>query len=295
MRQWQRRLAPYIFVSPFFIGYAVFFAYPVARGFLMSFYKQTGIGSEPVFVGLDNYLKLFSDEIFVRSVFNTSYYAAGSVFIIVPCALALGLALNIRRLPIREFFRLFFFSPMITSGVVVAIIFRLVFDERYGLINNFILAPLGFDGQPAWLIQPALIMPSIIVLGLWRYTGVNALYFLAGLQNISPELWEAASIDGANRWQVFRHITLPLLRPTMLFVIIIAIIGSYNLFGEPYLLAGAEGGTRNAGLFITMYLYLNGFRYMKFGYSAAIGYGLTVIILVLSVIQLRIMGAFRED
>ncbi len=295
MKQWQRRVAPYVFVSPFFIGYAVFFAYPVVHGFYMSFFKQTGIGSEPVFVGLGNYLKLFSDETFLRSVFNTSYYAAGSVFLIVPVALGLGLALNIRRLPVREFFRLFFFSPLITSGVVVAIIFRLVFDERYGLINNFILAPLGFDGYPAWLIQPALIMPSIIILGLWRYTGVNAIYFLAGLQSISPEIWEAASIDGANRWQVFRHITLPLLRPTLLFVIIIAIIGSYNFFGEPYLLVGPEGGTRNAGLFMTMYLYLNGFRFMKFGYAAAIGYALTVIILVLSVIQLRLLGAFRED
>jgi len=136
---------------------------------------------------------------------------------------------------------------------------------------------------------------AIIVLGLWRYTGINALYFLAGLQNIPHELNEAAQIDGATRWQVFRHVTLPLLRPVILFTVIIAIIGSYNLFGEPFLLVGAEGGPRNAALFITMYLYLNGFRYMKFGYASAIGYALTIIILVLSLIQLRLLGAFRED
>jgi len=294
MRRWQRRLAPYFFISPFFVGYAVFFVYPVGHAFYLSFFRQTGIGSTPSFVGLGNYLKLFSDEKFIKSVFNTSYYAAGSVFVIVPVALALALALNVRRLPIREFFRLFFFSPMITSGVVVAIIFRLVFEERYGLINNFILAPLGLP-QQGWLITPALIMPSVIILGLWRYAGVNALYFLAGLQSIPPEVQEAAAIDGANRWQVFRHITLPMLRPVLLFVVIVAIIGSYNLFGEPYLLIGPEGGTRNAGLFMTMYLYLNGFRFMKFGYAAAIGYALTIIILVLSLIQLRLLGAFRED
>jgi len=294
MGRWQRRLAPYLFISPFFIGYAVFFLYPVAYAFYLSFFKQVGIGSQPSFVGLGNYIKLLHDAKFVKSVFNTTYYAAGSVFVIIPAALALGLAFNTPRLPLREFFRLFFFTPLITSGVVVAIIFGLVFNQPYGLINNYILEPLGLP-KLGWLLDPKLVMPSIILLGLWRYTGVNALYFLAGLQNIPPEIQEAAAIDGANRWQVFRYITLPMLRPTLLFVIIIAIIGSYNLFAEPYLLTGAEGGPNNAGLFMTMYLYLNGFRYLKFGYTAAIGYALTIIILVLSLVQLRLLGAFRED
>ena len=294
MGHWQRRLAPYFFISPFFIGYALFFIYPVVYAFYLSFFKQVGIGSPPSFVGVGNYVKLLSDAKFVKAVFNTSYYAAGSVFIIVPAALALGLALNIRRLPVREFFRLFFFTPLITSGVVVAIIFSLVFNQPYGLINNYILEPLGLP-KLGWLLNPVLVMPSIVLLGLWRYTGINALYFLAGLQTVPVEVQEAAAIDGANRWQVFRHVTLPMLRPVLLFVVIIAIIGSYNLFGEPYLLTGAEGGPNNAGLFMTMYLYLNGFRYLKFGYAAAIGYALTIIILVLSLIQLRLLGAFRED
>jgi ABC-type sugar transport system permease subunit len=106
---------------------------------------------------------------------------------------------------------------------------------------------------------------------------------------------EAAALDGANRWQAFRYVTLPLLRPVLLFVVILAIVGSYNLFAEPFLLTGAEGGTRNAGLFMTMYLYLNGFRFLKFGYAAAIGYAMTIIILVLSLIQLKLLGVFRED
>ncbi len=294
MRRWRRCLVPYLFISPFFVGYAIFFLYPVAYAFYLSFFIQVGIGSPPSPVGLGNYVTLLGDEKFVKSVLNTSYYAAGSVFVIVPAALALALALNIRRLPIREFFRLFFFSPLITSGVVVAIIFSLVFNQPYGLLNNYILAPLGLP-KLGWLINPLLVMPSIILLGLWRYTGVNALYFLAGLQNIPPEIQEAAAIDGANRWQVFRYVTLPMLRPVLLFVVVIAIIGSYNLFAEPMLLTGAEGGPGNAGLFMTMYLYLNGFRYLKFGYAAAIGYALTIIILILSLAQLRLLGAFRED
>ena len=138
-------------------------------------------------------------------------------------------------------------------------------------------------------------MPAIIILGIWRFTGINALYFMAGLQNISEEVREAAMIDGANRWQVFRYITLPLLRPVMVFVLTFAIIGSYNLFAEPSILVGAQGGPDNAGLFMTMYLYLTGFRFLKFGYASAIGYALAIIILVLTLIQLRVMGIFRED
>jgi len=294
MHRFQRRWAPYLFISPFFIGYAIFFLYPVLWALYLSFFQQIGIGAPAKWVGLGNYIKLLSDDRFIKGVINTTYYAAGSLFIILPAALLLGVVFNMRNLRGSTFFRLFYFTPNITSGVVVAAIFGLVFDTEYGLLNNWLLAPLGLP-KIRWLQDAVYIMPAIIVLGLWRYTGINALYFLAGLQNIPHELNEAAQIDGATRWQVFRHVTLPLLRPVILFTVIIAIIGSYNLFGEPFLLVGAEGGPRNAALFITMYLYLNGFRYMKFGYASAIGYALTIIILVLSIIQLRLLGAFRED
>ena len=294
MYKWRRRLVPYLFISPFFIGYAIFFLYPVIWAFYLSLYQQVGIGSVPRFVGVDNYIKLLSDELFVKALVNTSYYAAGSILIIVPAALGLGLVLYIRELRWREFFRILFFSPNITSGVVVAIIFGLVFNYEYGLINNYLLKPFGLESV-RWLQEPVYIMPAMIILGLWRYTGINALYFMAGLQNISPEVKEAAIIDGASRWQSFRFVTLPLLRPVMIFVMTFAIVGSYNLFGEGAVLVGAEGGPSNAGLFMTMYLYLTGFRFLKFGYAAAIGYALALIILVLTLIQLRILGVFRED
>jgi arabinosaccharide transport system permease protein len=289
-----RRLAPYLFISPFFLGYAIFFIYPTLWALYLSFFKKDGVASTATFVGVKNYVSLFSDELFIKALVNTSYYAAGSLFIIVPAALSLALVLVAPRLPWREFFRFFFFSPNITAGVVVAIIFRLVFESDYGLINNYILAPLGLP-PVRWLREPAAIMPAIILMGLWRYTGINALYFMAGLQNIPAEIKEAAMIDGATRTQVFRYITLPLLRPVMIFVLTFAIIGSYYLFGEPAVLIGAEGGPRNAGLFMTMYLYVTGFRFLKLGYAAAIGYALALIILVLTLLQLRVMGVFRED
>lgn len=290
----RRRLTPYLFISPFFIGYAIFFLYPVLWAFYLSLFQVIGIGSVPKFIGLGNYVDLFTDELFIKSLINTTYYAAGSIFLITPAALILALLLFVRHLRGREFYRLLYFSPNITSGVVVAIIFRLVFSNEYGLINNYLLAPLGLPSV-AWLTEAAWIMPAIIIMGLWRWTGINALYFMAGLQTIPAEVKEAASIDGANRWQTFRHITLPLLRPVLIFVLTFAIIGSYNLFSEPSILVGLEGGRNNAGLFMTMYLYLTGFRFLKFGYAAAIGYALALIILVLTMIQLRLMGVFRED
>jgi arabinosaccharide transport system permease protein len=294
MYKWRRRMAPYLFISPFFIGYAIFFLYPVLWALYLSFFQQVGIGSQPKFVGLTNYINLFSDATFRKALVNTSYYAAGSIFIITPAALILALVLVVRSLRGREFFRLFFFSPNITSGVVVGIIFTLVFSTDYGLINNYLLQPLGLPNI-RWLQDPKWVMPAIIILGLWRYTGINALYFMAGLQNIPEEVREAASIDGANRWQVFRFVTLPLLRPILVFVLTFAIIGSYNLFAEPSILVGVQGGPNNSGLFMTMYLYLTGFRFMKFSYASAIGYALAIIILLLTLIQLRVLGVFRED
>ncbi len=139
---WRRRLVPYLFISPFFVGYAIFFVYPVLWALYLSFFKKSGINSTPRFLGLDNYRDLVSDPLFIKALTNTSYYAAGSIFVIVPAALGLALILSMRHLPWREFFRFFFFAPNITAGVVVAIIFRLVFELDYGLLNNYILVPL---------------------------------------------------------------------------------------------------------------------------------------------------------
>ncbi len=295
MNHWQRKFAPYFFISPFFVGYAVFFLFPVLWAARLSLFQQIGIGSVPEFVGLQNYLDLVQDDLFRKALFNTTYYALGSILLIAPAALGLALLLTRRRLHLREFFRLFFFAPNITSGVVVAIIFGLVFEHEYGLINNMILEPLGF-AKIRWLLDSEYILPAIILLGLWRFTGINALYFMAGLQNIPGEVREAAIIDGANRWNSFRYIILPLLRPVIIFVMTFAIIGSYNLFAEPALLTGDEsGGPNNGGLFLTMLLYLNGFRFLKFGYAAALGITLAAIILLLTLLQLRVLGMFREE
>ena len=290
-----RKIAPYLFISPFFVGYAIFFLLPVIQSLLLSFYRQVGLNNAPRFIGFDNYVRLLTnDDLFIKSLTNTTYYALGSILIIVLLALLLALILHSPKLRFREFFRFLYFTPNITAGVVVGIIFGLVFEEQYGLINNLLLEPLGIDNV-RWLREPRWVMPSIIILGVWKWTGINAIYFMVGLQNIPPELKEAARVDGATRWQVFWHVTLPMLRPILAFVLTFAIIGSYNLFAEPAILVGSTGGPNNAGMTMTMYLYNRAFRELKMGYASAIGYSLAVIILVLTVIQLFLIRAFRED
>lgn len=288
------RWTPYFFIAPFFLLFGVFFGLPTLRSLQMSFTTERGVDTSATFAGLDNYRTLISDPNFYTGLFNTTYYALGSILLIVPLALSLALLLRTRGLLLREFFRLSFFLPNAISGIVVAIVFRLVFDQEYGLLNNWLLAPLGLP-KLAWLSDPHLIMPSIIILGIWQYTGLNALYFMVGLQNRDPGLHEAATVDGANAWQRFRYITLPLLRPTMVFVITFAIIGSYQLFAQPVALVGDNGGPGRAGYTLTMFLYQTAFTNLDLGYGAAIGYAITLIIIALSVLQMWAQGFFRKE
>jgi len=298
LRKLTKKLPPYLFISPFFIGYAIFFAYPVFQSLKLSFYRQSPT-TEAKFVGFKNFNRLLSgaDESFIQSIINTLYYTAGSVFIIVPFALLLALILTRPNLKFREFFRLFFFTPNITSGVVVGIVFALVFEKNYGVINN-VLIPF-VDPQIGWLKDPTFVMPSIIILGMWKFTGVNILYFMVGLQNIPPVYRQAALIDGATSFQIFYYITLPLLKPILAFIITFAIIGSFNLFAEPLILmqigGNSLGGPRDSGWFMTTYLYYMGFQNSRFGYASAIGFSLAILIILITIIQLLILRVHKDD
>lgn len=289
----QRKLAPYFFIAPFFIGYAMFWGYPVVSGFWTSLHgEQFGPGGDK-WIGFANYRKLLDDDRFIHAVRNTFTYALGSVFVIVPVALLIALALNTEWLRLRGLFRFAFLLPNVVSAAVIAIMFVLVFDRNYGVLNTYLLEPVGI--KPVnWLGSPRWSMPSLVLLGLWRYAGINSLYFLVGLHNIPKELYEAAALDGANRWRTFRDVTLPQLRPVMLFVVTIAIIGSFKLFAEPQILFGGPGPS-DAALTVMSYLYLVAFESVRFGYAAAIGYALVLMIAVLALLQLKVFGAFRED
>jgi ABC-type sugar transport system permease subunit len=284
-RRNQRQLSPYLFIAPFFIIFLVFGLYPIVYSFVLSFYKGFGF-EQKTFFGLGNYIHLFQDPRYGKAVLNTTKYAAGSVFILAPLALLVALALNSAYVRWKSFYRTSLFLPVITSSVVIAIIFARVFDQQYGLLNT----ALGWFGIPqiGWLTDTNTVMNSFILMGIWTWLGINALYWLAGLNAINKEFYEAAAIDGANNWDSFWQITLPLLRPVMLFVVIQAIVGSYNLFEGPFLLT--SGGPADGSLTMTLYIYVQGFQNFNVGYASAIAYSMTVILLILSVVNIRLFG-----
>lgn len=288
-----KRATPYLFIAPFFIGFAVFGAFPLAWALYLSLFKQTGLLQPPTFTGLGNYTELLSDGRFLHALVNTTLYGLGSVFVILPIALLLALAIDAPMTRVKQLFRLGFFFPAITSTVVIAIMFGIIFEPTAGLLNGLLhvvhLPPQG------WLIDPHWVIPSIILMGLWNFAGINTLYFSAGLQNIPRELFEAARMDGATTTRIVRHVTLPLLRPVLLFTVVLAIIGSYNLFGQPYLLVGQGGGPNDSGLFMTVYLYVTSFQDVRFGYASAMGFAIAIIIMGLSLVQMRVFGAFEES
>lgn len=284
---------PYLFIAPFFVVYSIFLLYPVVDAFRLSFFEKTGI-STPEYIGIENYRTLLTDERYLQALINTSIYACASVFILSPLALVVALIIRSYIVPsanLQSFYRIAFFLPNITSFVVIALMFGLIFDVQYGLLNAF----LDWIGLPTynWLRSETLALPSIILVAIWTFLGLNSLYFLAGLQNIPHELSEAAVLDGASRSQVFWHITLPLLRPTILFVMIQATIFSFQVFEIPFLLTG--GGPSDSSLTLAIYLYDIGFQQFEQGYAAAIGYSLALISTVLAGIQLLLFHVFGND
>lgn len=280
------KMAPYLFILPFFLFFAIFGLYPTLYGLWISLH--TGI-SEYVFVGLRNYTLVVQDPLFWKSMGNGAKLAAGSFFIILPLALGVALLINQPHIARRKgYFATFFFTPNITSAVAVAFIFGLVFNRDFGVLNAA-LGHVGID-PIAWTRDPKWTIPALIIIVTWRYLGINILYFLAGLQNVPQELIEAAKIDGANAFQRFRGVTLPLLKPIMMFIVFQALLGSFNMFTEAYLLAGKGGGPQNSLLFPTSLLYDQAFRLQNFGYSAALGYIFTLIMLLFSLFQLKMFN-----
>jgi len=291
----QLKVYPYLFIAPFFILFTIFLAYPVIEAFVLSFMREEG-REVPKFIGLTNYANLIQDPRFLISVKNTSLFAVGSVFVLSTLAFFLAIGINSKLVPwpnLKSFYRLAFFVPLLTSAVVVSLMFGILYDYKSGLLNGIITSVVGANFKIGWVSDPNVALWSILLLAIWQFTGLNSLYFLAGLQNISKELEEAAVIDGAGRWTLLTKITLPMLRPVVLFVAVTAINGAYHLFAQPYLLTG--GGPRDATLTMDMYLYQTGFSYFNLGYASAIGYSLVIIIMIIAAVQLWLFGAFRED
>ena len=289
----QHRLAPYLFVAPFVLLFLTFGLWPIVKSLILAFYATNGPKSN-VFVGVNNFRFLFADPAFHTAAWNTAVYAFWSVFLQLPLALGLALLLNRPWLRGRDFLRLAFFSPNLLGQVFVGVLFSVLFVPKFGLINRVIhsLIP-SFLLDTEWLTKPGWVMPALVLTSLWMYVGFNMIYFLAALQAVDTTLYEAATVDGANEWQQFWAVTLPGIRPVAIFVLVTATIGSFQLFELPYIMLNNGGGPDNAGLTIVSYLYINGFQIGDLGYASAVGWVLALGLLVISLFQMRITGAWK--
>jgi ABC-type sugar transport system permease subunit len=290
--RWQQKLAPYLFLCPFVILFCCFMIYPLARSVVLSLHKSVGPGKYE-FVGLGNFQYLMRDRIFWASVANTTYFTTLFLILQVPIALTLAVMLNSKLLKFRNFFRFAFFSSHLVGMVFVAIIFGLMLAQRHGLINKMIGFFFPFIGTELnWFADPKLAMPAVVMAALWISVGYAMVYLLAALQSVDQELYEAAEVDGASKWQQFVHVTLPGIRPVLIFLILVGTIGGYQLFELPYVLF--HGVWTNYAITIVTYLFQMGFEAGDIGYASAIGWALVVIIFLVSLIQLKVARA-RED
>jgi ABC-type sugar transport system permease subunit len=283
--QHYRRTA-YAFIAPAYVIFAVFMVGPMLFSIAVSFFSWNGL-RPPELRGIENYRSVFTDGVFWTTVRNTLLYSASSLFVVVPLALLLALSLNSTHLRLRMFWRAVYFAPVVASTVAVSQSFLMMFNRDFGLIN-IALSQLGITAVD-WLGSRSLAVIPVIVVIIWRWTGLTSIYFLAGLQGIPLELYDAAEVDGAGLLQRFRHVTLSQLRPITIFVAVIVLIGSMQIFDEPQILTG--GGPANATRSIVQYLYLRGFVQFRFGYASTIGFILFLSILTFSMVQ---MGFFRE-
>ncbi|MDP7447605.1 MAG: sugar ABC transporter permease, partial [Candidatus Latescibacteria bacterium] len=195
----------------------------------------------------------------------------------------------------RNFFRLGFFSPNLVGQVFVAVLFSVIFIPKFGLLNRVLHALFEIPIDTKWLGSPELVMPALVLTSLWMYVGFNMIYFLAALQTIDVQLYEAADVDGASPWQKFLHVTVPGIRPVAVFVIVLSTIGSFQLFELPYVMLESTAGPDNAGLTIVMYLYQNGWILGDLGFASAIGWMLTLGVFVISLVQMGLTGSWKTD
>lgn len=258
----------------------------------MSFQNFQGLQNQE-WVGLTNYQNVFNLVRFNQALVNTTVYTVGTLLILIPLPLVLAVLLDSGRVVQSTVFRTLIFLPALTSLVVAGTVFRLILAED-GFLNLFLSSTFGVQPQ-RWLEVSNLALPSLILVATWRWTGINIMYFNAGLVNIPRELYEAAVIDGANPFQMFWRITLPLLRPTTLFVIVLSIIGGYQVFVEPFILYRGGGGPGDGGLTMALLIYRTAFTSFNFGTAAAMGVILAAIILVFSLIQFRFFGVFSKE
>ena len=280
--------AGWVFAAPALAVIGLFFGLPVIAALALSLtdfdiYALADLNNLR-FVGISNYVGLLQNPLFWKSLGNTLYFVVVGVPLSVAMSLGAALLLHSKLGRLKPFFRTAFFAPVVTTVVAVAVIWRYLFHTKYGLVN-WGLSSVGIDAID-WLGDPQWAMPTIILFAVWKNFGYNMIIFLAGLQSIPEDLYEAARIDGAGTWKQFRHITLPMLGPVLLLVSILTMTGYFQLFAEPYVMT--EGGPLQSTLSVLYFMYEEGFKWWSLGRASAVAFLLFVLMFMVTVVQLRI-------
>ncbi|MDC7286743.1 sugar ABC transporter permease [Blautia schinkii] len=287
---YSQKAAPYVFISPFIITFLVFFAYSIVSMIIMSFQKVAGPNS--TFVGFDNYM-IVKNAVFMKSLKNSIFYTIVSCMLMIPIPMVLAAMLNSKHMRAKATFRSVLFIPALTSIVVAGVVFRLMFGELDNSFMNQVLSVFGKE-PVIWLRKPFTSWTAMFLLCLWRWTGVNMMYYLSGLQQIPEDLYESASIDGATTMQKLRYITIPLLKPTTIYVLTISIFGGMAMFSESYILFNGNKSPNNIGTTLVGFLYRLGLEQNNLGIASAIGVIFLLIVLGINFIQLRINGTMGK-
>ncbi|HYX84396.1 MAG TPA: sugar ABC transporter permease [Gaiellales bacterium] len=282
LREMRREWTAYLFLSPGLILFFVFFLFSLAFSFYLSFHQWDILNPAKPYVGLDNYRELRHDPYFRTALVNTFWFTFWSVPLSIAAGLAIALLLN-RQIRVRGLFRTLFYLPVVTPLIVSALIWKWVYNGDFGLANYY-LEKLHLIHHPIeWLSDPNLAMPSVIVMSIWTRVGFCMVVYLAGLQAIPEEYYEAARVDGASSWRQFRHITLPLLGPSTFFLFVLTIIQSWQVFDQIFVMTG--GGPLRATTTVVYYIWQTGFQQFTMGYAAAVAYTLFAIIFVFTMLQ----------
>ena len=282
----RKGLVPYSFIAPNFIGFAVFTLVPMVMAVILAFLKWDGSWANPIeFAGVQNFVRLFHDKKFNQALVNTVAYAAITVPLTMAASLGLAILLN-RKIFARNFFRTMMFFPYVASMVAVTAVWNMLFNPAMGPVN-MILSALGVDKLPRWSADPNwfICMGTVILFSIWKYMGYFMIIYLAGLQGISPELYEAAELDGANGWSKFRYVTLPQLRPTTFFVSVMLTIQCFKVYDMFLMITNFGPGGRTRVL--VSYIYDNAFVSRDFGYASAVSMVLFALVLLVTLIQYR--------
>ncbi len=282
-RFWKDSLQAYIYLLPTLVILGVFTFFPFVNSFFLSLHEGPITNPTRTFTGLEHFEKLFQDRKFWKAMWNTTYYVMFSVPTTIFLALFFAVLLN-TKIRFKGFFRTAFFLPYITPTVAAAVVWEWIFHRDWGLFNSF----LNFFGIPKqdFINNPELAMPMVILFSIWKYMGFNIVIFLAGLQNISKEYYDAAAIDGANAWQRFWKITFPLLTPVTFFVLIISMVGAFKVFDEIFVIFHGSTGPLDSAMTVMIFFYQTAFGRFKMGYASAIAYTMFIVIFLFTLLQM---------